>query len=192
MNSDTDTNSHPNVIGDLRSLVAMSIRYQTVYADPPWSCSNESSRAAAISHYPRMSLSDICAEPASQLVIGDAHLHLSTTNAFLREAFEAIAAWGFVNKSCLIWVKPQLGMGNYLRVSHEFLLLGVRGALTFADRTMRSWMLAPRTVHSRIPYRVRQLIEQVSLRPYLELYGHEEIPMSPWTVYGNEVERGMF
>lgn len=180
------------MIGDLQSLVEMGVRYRTIYADPPWSYSNEASRAAAVNHYQTMSLSDICAEPVSQLIAEDAHLHLWTTNAFLREAFEVIEAWGFVYKSCFIWVKPQLGMGNYWRVSHEYLLLGVRGALTFADRTMRSWVLAPRTVHSRKPYRVRQLIERVSPGPYLELYGREEIPNSTWTVYGNQVERRLF
>ena len=83
-------------------------------------------------------------------------------------------------------------MGNYWRVSHEFLLLGVRGSLPFEDRTLRSWILERRTSHSRKPYRARQLIEQVSPGPYLELYGREELPDSQWTVYGNQVERRLF
>ena len=91
-----------------------------------------------------------------------------------------------------LWVKPQLGMGNYWRVSHEFLLLGVRGKLAFADRTVRSWQVARRTVHSRKPFLFRSLIERVSPGPYLELYGREEQPSSGWTVYGNQVERRLF
>jgi len=139
-----------------------------------------------------MSLEEICNEPDKSLVAEIAHLHLWTTNAFLREAFDVIDAWGFRYKSCLVWVKPQLGMGNYWRVSHEYLLLGVRGSLPFEDRTQRSWLLERRTIHSRKPYRIRQLIEKVSPGPYLELYGREEIPNSQWTVYGNQVERRLF
>ena len=45
--------------------------------------------------------------------------------AAAREAFDVIDAWGFRFKSCLVWVKDEIGMGNYWRVSHEFLLLGV-------------------------------------------------------------------
>ena len=139
-----------------------------------------------------MSLEEICNETVKRLVAEIAHLHLWTTNAFLREAFDVIDAWGFRYKSCLVWVKPQLGMGNYWRVSHEYLLLGVRGSLPFEDRTQRSWLLERRTIHSRKPYRIRQLIEKVSPDPYLELHGREEIPNSQWTVYGNQVEWRLF
>lgn len=139
-----------------------------------------------------MSLDEICAEPVRDLVDDDAHLHLWTTNAFLYEAFEVIHAWGFTFKSCLVWVKPQLGMGNYWRVSHEFLLFGIRGSLPFQDKSIRSWQLARRTSHSRKPFLFRGLIEQVSPGPYLELYGREEQPNSGWTVYGNQVERRLF
>jgi N6-adenosine-specific RNA methylase IME4 len=74
-------------------------------------------------------------------------------------------------------------------VAHEFLLLGVRGSLTFQDRSIPSWIQAPRTVHSRKPAVVRELIERVSPGPYLEMYGREELPSSAWTVYGNQIEK---
>lgn len=182
----------PSIVRDLRSLVDNKLKFGTVYADPPWPYSNRAARGAAEKHYRTMTIDAICAEPVSQLAAEQAHLHLWTTNAFLREAFDVIHAWGFRYKSCLIWIKPQLGMGNYWRVSHEFLLLGVRGNLPFADRTIRSWQLSRRTTHSRKPFHFRALIEQVSPSPYLELYGREEQPESSWTVYGNQVERRLF
>ncbi|MBL8819352.1 MAG: hypothetical protein JNL58_25195 [Planctomyces sp.] len=83
-------------------------------------------------------------------------------------------------------------MGNYWRVSHEYLLLGVRGNLPFRNRTVRSWQTARRTPHSRKPFLFRGLIEHVSPGPYLELYGREEQPNSEGTVYGNQVERRLF
>lgn len=186
------TGRRPGIVRSLTEVIALGHRFSTVYADPPWQYSNSSSRGAAVNHYSTMTVADICNEPVAQLVTDIAHLHLWTTNAFLREAFDVIDAWGFTYKSCLIWIKPQLGMGNYWRVSHEFLLLGTRGAMPFLDRSCRSWVLERRTVHSRKPYRVRELIEQVSPGPYLELYGREEIPQSQWTVYGNQVERRLF
>jgi N6-adenosine-specific RNA methylase IME4 len=139
-----------------------------------------------------MSLEQILAEPVQKLATSNAHLHLWTTNGFLKEAFGVIDAWGFKYKSCLIWIKDELGMGNYWRVSHEYLLLGVRGSLRFSDRAQRSWISAPRSVHSRKPDRIRLLIENVSPGPYLELYGREDLPGLPWTVYGNRVERRLF
>jgi hypothetical protein len=47
------------------------------------------------------------------------------------------------------WVKPELGCGNYWRVSHEFLLLVVRGNLPFADHCQKSWLEASRMEHKR-------------------------------------------
>ena len=182
----------PPAILSLESLVNTGLKFSTVYADPPWQYSNTAARGAAENHYPTLSLEAIRNEPVKQLVAERAHLHLWTTNAFLREAFEVIRAWGFRYKSCLVWVKPQIGMGNYWRVSHEYLLLGVRGKLPFRDKTCRSWHLARRTAHSRKPFLFRGLVEQVSPGPYLELYGREEQPQSGWTVYGNQVERRLF
>lgn len=182
----------PGIVRDLEILIRRNAKFSTIYADPPWPYSNTAARGAAENHYNTMSLEAIRNEPVSQLVAEQAHLHLWTTNAFLREAFDVIRAWGFKYKSCLIWTKPQLGMGNYWRVSHEYLLLGVRGNLPFQDRSVRSWQTVRRTVHSRKPFLFRGLIEQVSPGPYLELYGREEHPNTDWTVYGNQVERRLF
>jgi len=176
----------------LTELVSQGLTFPTVYADPPWAYTNAVSRAAAVNHYPTMSVDEICREPVRELAEKNAHLHLWTTNGFLRDAFEVMEAWGFEFKSCLIWVKDEIGMGNYWRVSHEFLLLGVRDSLTFRDRTLPSWIKARRTDHSRKPSKVRELIERASPGPYLELYGREELPNSAWTVYGNRIEKRLF
>ena len=55
-----------------------------------------------------------------------AHLHLWAPAPLLEDALHVLRAWGFHYKSCFVWTKDQLGMGNYWRVSHELLLLGVR------------------------------------------------------------------
>jgi len=182
----------PAICSSLNDLIVRGCKFGTVYADPPWPHDNTSSRGAAQNHYPTPSLEFISSLPVAALTTENAHLHLWTTNAFLRESLDLIRAWGFAYKSCLLWLKPQLGMGNYWRVSHEFLLLGVRGNLTFSDHSIRSWHVKPRTVHSRKPFLFRGLIEQVSPGPYLELFGRVEHPNTDWTVFGNQVERRLF
>lgn len=182
----------PSIVRNLGVLVEQGAKFSTVYADPPWPYSNTAARGAAEKHYRTLSLEEIRQQPVEDLLCENAHLHLWTTNAFLREAFEVMQAWGFRYKSCLVWIKPQLGMGNYWRVSHEYLLLGVRGKLPFLDRKCRSWVLARRTAHSRKPFVFRGLVERVSPGPYLELYGREEQPNTGWTVFGNQVERRLF
>jgi N6-adenosine-specific RNA methylase IME4 len=174
----------------LRDLIDAGRSFRCIYADPPWAFDNTASRGAAANHYPTMSLDQICQLPVSQLASYSAHLHLWTTNNFLLEARRVIDAWGFSYKSCFVWVKEQMGMGNYWRVSHEFLMLGVRGRLRFADLSLRSWLQATRTSHSTKPDVVRELVERASPGPRLELFGRRTCP--GWTVYGNHVQRRLF
>lgn len=163
-------------------------KFGCVYADPPWSYSNQGTRAATGNHYSTMPIDDLCAMPIKSLVADDAHLHLWTTNSFLREAFDVMQAWGFEYKSCAVWCKPQLGIGNYVRVSHEFLLIGVRGdCKSFKQKNVRSWFELPRSKHSAKPGYWRTVIEDNSPGPYLELFGRQQV--KGWTIFGNQISR---
>lgn len=161
--------------------------YGCVYADPPWAYANSRTRAAAKNHYPVLSTDALLALPVNAKVLPRSHLHLWTTNAFLPDALRLVEAWGFEYKSMLVWVKPQMGMGNYWRVSHELLLLGVRGTLPFQNHSYQSWIESTRLRHSQKPARVRAWIEDVSPGPRLELFGRRT--HANWTVFGNEVEQ---
>lgn len=179
---------------DLYGLVESGKKYGTIYADPPWMYSNQATRSATSGVYKPgewgMSVDELCALPVPELTTEKAHLHLWTTNAFLPVSFQVIEAWGFEYKSVFVWAKTQIGIGNYWRVSHEFLLLGVKGSLTFRDKSLRSWQEIKRTKHSAKPEQVADLIEKASPGPYLELFARRTRP--DWTVWGNEIERDMF
>ncbi len=176
------------IVTDLSTLVSAGAKFGAIYADPPWAYDNKGTRSAVDGVYKStMTLDEICAEPVRELAADKCHLHLWTTNAFLFDARRVLEAWGFEYKSCFVWVKTQMGIGNYWRVSHEFMLLGVRGGMTFQDRGQKSWLEIPRTTHSRKPEEIRGIIEKVSPGPYLELYGRRP-PQGDWTVYGNEIE----
>lgn len=175
---------------DLDELVKRGRKFGTIYADPPWSYGNQGTRAATDNHYPTMTVEEIAALPIGELAAENAHLHLWTTNAFLFECQKLFAVWGFEYKSAFIWVKPQMGIGNYWRVSHEFMLLGVRGSLPFIDHSLMSWAQIDRTEHSKKPERVRLMIEKASPGPRLELFArHTSLG---WTSWGNEIERSLF
>lgn len=173
--------------------------FGTIYADPPWKYNNQGTRAATGNHYSAqpgenssagMTIEQICALPIARLALPNAHLHLWTTNGFLFDAKRVMEAWGFTYKSCFVWVKPQMGIGNYWRLSHEFLLLGVRGSAPFADKSLMSWGQFPRAKHSDKPEQVREFIERASPGPYLELFARRRVPR--WTCWGNEIRREIF
>jgi len=176
--------------GDFSEIVASGEHYGTVYADPPWFYGNQATRGATGDHYPGMTVDEIAAMPVVEVVEDAAHLHLWTTNAFLFDARSVLEAWGFEYKSCFLWVKPQIGMGNYWRVSHEFLLLGVRRGLRFRERDERSWQEWKRGRHSAKPEAMYRIIERVSPPSYLEMFARRQ--REGWTSYGHEVEQDLF
>jgi len=168
--------------------------FTTICADPPWQYDNRATRAAAVNHYETLAPNQVANfETHGRRVSGwkaaRAHLYLWTTNAFLRDAFDILEAWGFTYKTTLVWVKPQLGIGNYFRSSHEFVLFGVSGDLPVLDRNQRSWFEAARGRHSAKPEFFYELVERVSPGPYLELFGRPSPLFGPregWTVWGDE------
>ena len=98
------------------------------------------------------------------------HLYLWTTAGHLPEAFKVMEAWGFEYKTYLVWVKPQMGMGNYFRVCTELVLFGVRGGMRTQARDIRNHFEAPRGKHSSKPAIFHDLVEKASPGPYLELF----------------------
>lgn len=197
----TEVNQRKNAIGSIPSISTCTTedltilsdrgqRFGTIYADPPWLYGNQGTRASTGNHYSGMTVEEISDLPIRGLAADNAHLHLWTTNAFLFDARAIMEAWGFEYKSCFVWVKPQMGMGNYWRLSHEFMLFGIRGTAPFGSRAEKSWMECSRGKHSAKPEQIRRVIEKVSPGPYLELFGRQKI--EGWTVWGNQIERNLF
>lgn len=177
-------------VEELDWLLEQGWRFGTIYADPPWQYGNQGTRGATSDHYETMDVDEIADLPVAELAADNAHLHLWTTNAFLFDAREVMEAWGFEYKSAFVWVKPQMGMGNYYRVSHEYCLLGVRGSTPFRERDQMSWRKWDRCEHSAKPGRMYEIIESVSPRPYLELFARRQ--REGWVSWGNEIERDLF
>lgn len=149
---------------------AIEGKYRTIVADPPWHYDNAASRGAANNHYKTMTIEQICAMDVADHAELDAHLYMWTTSAHLPHAFDVMAAWGFEYKTYLVWVKPQIGMGNYFRTCTELVMFGVRGTMRTQTRDTRNWFEAPRQRHSAKPPQFHQLVMAASPGEYLELF----------------------
>lgn len=175
------------------------VKYKTFVADPPWQYGNVSTRNAAANHYSTMSIQALCdLDIVPNNADDNAHLYLWTTASHIFEARDVMEAWGFTYKTNLVWVKPQMGMGNYFRVSHEHVLFGVRGSMRTNTKNTLSWFSAPRQKHSQKPASFHQLVMANSPGPYMELFSRClrtrglqgdclcSHCLYGWKVYGNE------
>jgi N6-adenosine-specific RNA methylase IME4 len=163
-------------------------RFRTILADPPWSQEQKGGRGAD-RHYPLMSLARIKDLPVRDLAAKDAHLWLWVTNASLRDGYDVAAAWGFVVRAPLTWIKFRLGLGTYLRNTTEHLLFATRGTAPVNFRAQPTWINAPVQDHSHKPEEIYAVVERCSSGPYLELFARRRPPSTAdWSVWGNEVD----
>lgn len=146
-------------------------KFATFVADPPWRYGNTSTRGAAENHYGTMSIEELCdLDVVRDHAADEAHLYLWTTAGHLPDAFRVMEAWGFDYKTYLVWVKPQMGMGNYFRVSTELVLFGVRGGIRTQRRDVKNYFEAKRAKHSAKPPMFHDLVASCSPGPYMELF----------------------
>ena len=164
--------------------------YKTILADPPWpEHGGGKSKRGADRHYPLMSVRKIAALPVGDLATDDAHLWLWTTNAFLRDGFDMLDAWGFTYLAPIHWTKPA-GVGAWFVHLSQTLLFGYRKRCCFHAARMRPNLIATSNPvrHSEKPQATYDYIEAISIEPRVELFARK--PRAGWTVFGNEVNGG--
>lgn len=164
--------------------------FSTIVVDPPWDWGDEGDidqMGRAKPTYGTMPLADLLALPVGTYADTNCHLYLWITNRSLPKGFQLIERWGFRYVTCITWVKPSFGMGNYFRGQTEHILFGVKGSQMLKRRDVGTVFEAPRGPkgHSSKPVEVYPLIESCSPGPYLELFARSERP--DWTSWGAEV-----
>lgn len=165
-----------------------SKKFKTILADPPWNINQRGKNCnrSAESHYELMPLDSIKAMPVAQLAAENAHLYLWCPNGLIPEALAVITAWKFTFRSPIYWIKPRLGLGNYIRNASETLLFATRGKAPVKFRSQPNWLFAPQQEHSHKPEEQFAIIERLSDGPYLELFARRRQPR--WDCWGNEID----
>lgn len=168
---------------------------RVLLADPPWKHDDALAMGerGAASKYDVMPVDAIARYPLPPLA-DDCLLLMWRLANMQEEALFVARAWGFKIKSEIVWDKlttkgnPFFGMGRYVRGSHETCLIGVRGRIKVADRSIRSRFEAVVQEHSRKPNDVHYIAERlVPGGPFVELFARRR--RRGWTCIGNELQR---
>lgn len=167
-------------------------KYKTIYADPPWpERGGGKIKRGADRHYSLMSVKEIERLPVRNLADPNGcHIYLWTTNNYLPEAIKLLDTWGFEYVTTITWMKDRFGLGQYYRGITEHCLFGTtkkRLPYKMLDGKRAQGMtgfIEPKTVHSRKPAKMREMIERVSYEPRIELFARERF--AGWDCFGNE------
>ena len=173
-------------VEQLRTPLEAQGLFQTIVIDPPWDWGDEgdvNQFGRAKPDYHTMPIEDIKALPVNEIADENCHLYLWVTNRSLPKAFDLIEAWGFRYITCITWVKPNIGMGNYFRGSTEQILFAVKGSQLLKRKDVGTYFEAPRGEgHSAKPDEFYALAESCSYAPYIDIFGRKE--RDGWTVWG--------
>lgn len=154
------------------------VAIKTLVADPPWQFSDSGTRGGVRDRYDTLSVEDICDFPLPWLA-DDCRLFLWRVSAMQEEALRVVAAWGFVLKTELVWLKMtkhgkrHFGAGHTLRASHETCLIATRGRPERLNASTRSVLEARVGEHSAKPEEFYELVQALSPGPYCELFARK-------------------
>lgn len=182
----------------------MAKKFQTILMDPPWpEYGGGKSKRGADRYYKLMNPKKILQtinESGVFVPAKDCHLYVWVTNNYLPKGIWLIEELGFRYITCLTWVKPSYGTGQYFRGQTEQLLFGRRGdglKLRRAARknfvTLSTLIQAPRrvnatgkTIHSAKPLAAYELIENASPTPRLDMFARSR--RRGWNSWGDGVD----
>ena len=162
-------------------------KFNTILVDVPLASNQRTDgKRNCEQHYPCMSVEEL---KALQIPSSDNCVLLFWGwNQRLPECLEIIKAWGFEYKTIITWIKPHMGIGNYIRNASEHLLIATKGknAVNPAKRHI-SWFIAERREHSKKPEMQYDIAEILGKPPYAELFARHT--RNGWFSWGNEVNK---
>ena len=175
------------------------MKFNIIYADPPWSFktySNKGKQKSAEKYYKTLNIEDIKKIDVQSIAEDNCILFLWVTFPFLIEGLEVIKDWGFIYKTVgFCWVKryPKQtnkyfwGLGYYTRANAELCLIATKGKIKRVSNSVHQIIDTPIEKHSKKPDIVREkIVELVGNLPRVELFAREKV--DGWVCLGNEID----
>src|SRR3990167_3865642 len=171
------------------------MKYNVIYCDPPWSYNNKKTggklNSGSCQKYSTLSIEQLFNLNIQSIAEDNCVLFLWATTPLLDQAFKLVDAWGFTYKTTATWVKcGRLGMGFWLRVNTEHLLVAIKGQVKPFRCSKRNIISQKISQHSEKPELFRELIEECTKnlpnRKMIELFARKQ--SNNWDCWGLETD----
>lgn len=171
-------------------------KFRVIHADPPWEYDEKrtggSMSSAAGQKYEELNIDIICNLDIETIIDDDCVLFLWSTVPLIEYGFQVMKAWGFQYKTKYVWLKTQFGMGHWLRICNEELLIGIRGNVKPFRLQERNHGSFSSPGHSKKPDEVREMIDRAIMNipevneRKVELFATKQY--KDWLVFGKEID----
>lgn len=170
----------------VKKLEDVAGSYETVYLDPPWAYADPTCQGAAANEYDTAGVEYLKTLPIAELLVDQAHLWMWITWPKIRDghAHRLLKAWDLSWKGEIVWDKDKMGMGRWLRVQTEVLVLGVKGKSPRRCDDLRGLYREASKDHSEKPEAFYEMIERFSPGPRIELFAR--VAHEGWDRWGKE------
>ena len=178
------------------------MKYNIIYADPPWKFDNKSTggsmNSGATQKYSTMTIDDLKALDIQSISADDCALVMWWVGAMPQEAIDLVREWGFVlkNMNGFVWNKltknylPFFGMGFYTRAGSESAIIAIKGKPPVNSHSVRAVLNAKVGKHSEKPDIFRdKIVDLFGDVPRLEMFARKN--SEGWDVFGDEVEQSI-
>lgn len=174
------------------------MKYQIIYADPPWSYNDKmAGHSFSLDHeYETQSSDWIGKLPVKEITDDNAVLFMWAVSPQIPQAIDVMESWGFKYKTvAFCWVKQSKNkkilsnLGRWTMGGMEVCLLGVKGKPNRwrQDKSIKQLVFAERTRHSQKPNEVRnRIVQLLGDRKRIELFAREKT--QGWDIWGNELK----
>lgn len=171
-------------------------KYNIIYADPAWEYNNKKTggnyKSGSVQKYKTMTLEEIKNLPIKDISQDNCVLFLWSTTPLLPEALEVMKSWGFKYKTKIVWYKTNFGMGDWLRIQSEDLLIGIRGKITPFYYQRGNIFIHDILGHSEKPEFFRNLIDILTISldnpKKIELFSRKS-NIENWDLWGLEANK---
>ena len=180
---------------DEKGAMRDEMKFNCIYADPPWRYNNKGGQGVAENHYSTMNKEDIYNLDVAGIAAKDCILFLWVTFPCLPEGLQAIKQWGFEYKTLgFCWVKRNRksptwfwGLGFWTRANPELCIIATKGTPKRVSKAVHCIVDTPVETHSKKPDVVRErIVELVGDIPRIELFARKQY--EGWVCLGNEID----
>jgi N6-adenosine-specific RNA methylase IME4 len=168
------------------------MKYEIIYADPPWEFGSTTKLGNARNYYPTLTFKQL--EKLKIPSDNNCLLFMWVVSNQIDKIIQLAVKWGFTyNGVAFVWHKPNRTLcGYYTMAQTELCLIFKKGKIPQprGARNVFQFLSEKATIHSKKPDEIRErILKMFPTQKKIELFARKKV--DGWDVFGNEINKNI-